>query len=1274
MNTTNIIRRSIVITVCTCVLIPRLFGDTPPLRSTRYDGTAAHRMNFGASLAHDPSVAMTIEAWVYRDDENRCETIVGRDYTSSYWLGFCGGRLRFYRSGRMSADADRNVTAGSWTHVAASYDGTRVWFYVDGQPAGNPVLSNAGAGRLETLYLGGDAHSSYYMFKGCLDEVRIWSVARTQPQINGLRLSELTGDEPNLIFYQPAGGNLARGQIFGILPKNLVIPPAATPVTMDGIVSLASEYAGAEQLVIRYGSGSGVPDAVAHLVYRAGGGQTNLYVGVQNIRDTTGGWSWTNSFMAVHVDPNHSRNPFAQTNDFRIRGPLSLGLPNGRSARWNWGNGAGAWGAFPLPPSSTRWEVDAFQQELATPTMEFRVSGLLFEKFGRPFGFAAGHLGIGATGDDRFGPSDAAGNSPLTWASVTFGESGASLPTAYLAGYVYDGNTSRPVADRLITLYDETSRATLAVTTTDINGYYGFNQPVLQHHALKISVWQEVNELFLRHEPVTSGIAPTNLVPWQVIYPGCGSSSCSYQHLRHFIRRPIGPLAMDSFSPSNGYPSYVLRDSPLKELPASIVRIHGTNLHSEIRVYLYSCLAMPPGPGCVEGEEYFLADVTARAADETWIDVRVPSVPENMRTGYSWYWVVRDLWNRPGRLEWTRLGAQHFVFAPPPYPKLHSFEFENFGDGPSIEEFESIYGNNIFIHVPFPVRNPIYYSLWLPLYYLIGETAGRGGSCHGMAGASRLFANEILDVTDYDVGGSGGPSGVHYAAGFRSRSALIDGETEPLAPFMPANWTGFDLFQPYRPVDVWAQIRTYMMAQFAVESIDNYLSQMSLSGGNPVAVLNRLRSNPAGHTLCFNSGGLGTGHCVTPYTVVDGFKLDETDLANGVVPDASCSIIKVYDNNYPEAERHLEVNRVSNQFRYQVGADTSGAPIVWSGRSIFTVPLSLYTGSRHAPPLHRVATGLAELFFRFLCSGGADVQHFDASGQSWGWDAAGTFTNTYPGAIGQFPLFGPSTNRDQRSAVIAHLPVAAPPAKSLINVRGTNYLFHAGRGGQSLQLFAAELPSGGVDVAEVKFDNDRPTRLKLTAARAIGSLLPQIGQSTVEDAIVFSWRGVSLPAVHPVELRASSDGQREAGLANLGGTPLHCTLQVEAVHIPSGQSWNTRYRSINLPAGASVRLSFPDWPDVVQAVSELDFGDDGIIDLYQLLPAQLALSAERSSGQLVLRWFSDHPDDILEASDELGPGAKWTDVGVEPVVTGDLHEVTLPAGASQRFFRVRSQQ
>ena len=73
---------------------------------------------------YNRNTAMTIEAWVYREDASRCETVLSQGFSNSYWLGFCP-LPRFYRSGGTSADADIDVPARQWTHVAVAYEEPR---------------------------------------------------------------------------------------------------------------------------------------------------------------------------------------------------------------------------------------------------------------------------------------------------------------------------------------------------------------------------------------------------------------------------------------------------------------------------------------------------------------------------------------------------------------------------------------------------------------------------------------------------------------------------------------------------------------------------------------------------------------------------------------------------------------------------------------------------------------------------------------------------------------------------------------------------------------------------------------------------------------------------------------------------------------------------------------------------------------------------------------------------------------------------------------------
>jgi hypothetical protein len=158
------------------------------LRSTAYNGSSTAFIRYPHRPEYDSSTAMTIEAWVYRNDATRCETIVSHNYRTSYWFGFCPG-LRFYRSDGKSVDATTIVPSRKWTHVAVSYDGTAARFYIDGQAAGVTALTHSGQGVVQPLMLGRDPKGQ--PFSGYLDEVRIWSQARTQTQIQENRFHEV---------------------------------------------------------------------------------------------------------------------------------------------------------------------------------------------------------------------------------------------------------------------------------------------------------------------------------------------------------------------------------------------------------------------------------------------------------------------------------------------------------------------------------------------------------------------------------------------------------------------------------------------------------------------------------------------------------------------------------------------------------------------------------------------------------------------------------------------------------------------------------------------------------------------------------------------------------------------------------------------------------------------------------------------------------------------------------------------------------------------------
>jgi hypothetical protein len=98
-----------------------------------------------------------------------------------------------------------------WYHFACTYDGQVGRVYVD-----DSLLYQDQ--RVFSIYYGSDgfwigrAYDSYsggnVMFRGQIDEVRVWNVAKTKAQIDALRRSPLTGDEAGLVGYWNFDGDV----------------------------------------------------------------------------------------------------------------------------------------------------------------------------------------------------------------------------------------------------------------------------------------------------------------------------------------------------------------------------------------------------------------------------------------------------------------------------------------------------------------------------------------------------------------------------------------------------------------------------------------------------------------------------------------------------------------------------------------------------------------------------------------------------------------------------------------------------------------------------------------------------------------------------------------------------------------------------------------------------------------------------------------------------------------------------------------------------------
>ncbi|KQW52750.1 hypothetical protein ASC77_00025 [Nocardioides sp. Root1257] len=149
-----------------------------------FDGT-----NDYASVPDAPSLdlssPMTLEAWVRPTASSGWRTILMKETPNdlAYSLYATSGTNRPSAwIGGGSSIGTAALPLNTWSHVASTYDGSRLRLYVNGTLVTNAAYAGAVPTSASPLKLGGNAVWGEF-FAGQLDEVRIFSAARTQAQI-----------------------------------------------------------------------------------------------------------------------------------------------------------------------------------------------------------------------------------------------------------------------------------------------------------------------------------------------------------------------------------------------------------------------------------------------------------------------------------------------------------------------------------------------------------------------------------------------------------------------------------------------------------------------------------------------------------------------------------------------------------------------------------------------------------------------------------------------------------------------------------------------------------------------------------------------------------------------------------------------------------------------------------------------------------------------------------------------------------------------------------
>jgi hypothetical protein len=141
---------------------------------------------------------MTVEAWVAVHDAHssvQCSSIAGNGYTTGWWLGLCGTSMRSYFGGSSNSKTGGTIPADTWVHIAAVTDGTTRRHYINGELVYESAEGNTTSTSTRPVRIGSDPDWDF-MPVGGIDDLRIWSVARTQQQIRQTMFVRYTTTAP----------------------------------------------------------------------------------------------------------------------------------------------------------------------------------------------------------------------------------------------------------------------------------------------------------------------------------------------------------------------------------------------------------------------------------------------------------------------------------------------------------------------------------------------------------------------------------------------------------------------------------------------------------------------------------------------------------------------------------------------------------------------------------------------------------------------------------------------------------------------------------------------------------------------------------------------------------------------------------------------------------------------------------------------------------------------------------------------------------------------
>lgn len=176
--------------------------------------------NCGTNNLFNTGNELTMEVWVRMYNSTWNQKIMGKvtpSFDNGYLMGIQLGQnySEIWNPGVNTIQAGSTPVDSAWVHFATTFgSGVQMLCYVNGEQVGGlPLTGNAIATSSNPFIIGIAPWdlTSFQSF-GQIDEIRIWSVVRTQDDIKSTMHKQLLGNEPGLVAYydfnQSSGGLL----------------------------------------------------------------------------------------------------------------------------------------------------------------------------------------------------------------------------------------------------------------------------------------------------------------------------------------------------------------------------------------------------------------------------------------------------------------------------------------------------------------------------------------------------------------------------------------------------------------------------------------------------------------------------------------------------------------------------------------------------------------------------------------------------------------------------------------------------------------------------------------------------------------------------------------------------------------------------------------------------------------------------------------------------------------------------------------------------------